>query len=52
MALPPEQIVAFAEIDATGTGTTLMVTEPDCGWLQLGVPAEVMLTRLKTVVAV
>lgn len=31
VAFPPEQIVAFDEIDTTGIGRTVIVIEPVCG---------------------
>ena len=48
----PVQIVAFAEIAATGNGTTFTVTLPVAGWVQLGVPGAVTLTSVKVVVDV
>ncbi len=52
VALEPEQIVVFAAIDAFGKGRTLIVTDPDCGWLQIGVPDDAAFTRFITVLAV
>ena len=53
VAFAPEQIVVALDVAVTvGGGTTVIVTEPVCGWLQLGVPEVVALTIVKTVVAV
>ena len=51
MALFPEQIVTLDAIVATGKGNTVIVTEPETVWLQLGVPAEATLTSVITVFA-
>ena len=48
-----EHTVAVAVvIVAVGKAITAMVTDPVCGWLQLGVPAEVTSTNVKVVSAV
>ena len=52
VALPPEHTVAFEEIETTGSGITVTVTEPVKGCEQLGVLAEATLTKVKVVVAV
>jgi hypothetical protein len=46
VALPPEQILAFAAMVAVGGGTTVMVMVPVTGWLQLGVPDVATLTKV------
>lgn len=52
VALAPEQIVALLEIATVGVGTTAITTEPVSGRVQLGVPADTMLTNVNVVVAV
>jgi hypothetical protein len=52
VAVPPEQIVVeVAATVAVGNGVTEIVIEPDCGWLQAGVPEVDALIRLKVVFA-
>ena len=46
VALEPEQIVAFDEMAAVGSGKTVIVTEPVCGWLHIGVPDVAALTKV------
>jgi hypothetical protein len=46
VALPPEQIVALAEIVTVGKGKTVIVTEPDAGLVQTVVPPVAMLTNV------
>ena len=48
----PGQIVVLAEMVTVGGGMTVITTVPVTGRVQAGVPPEVMLTRLNTVVAV
>ena len=50
--VPLQTVVVVDEILTTGGGITMIVTDPDCGWLQLGVPALATPTRLNTVVVV
>ena len=52
VALWPEQTVALAEMVTVGGGTTVIVTDPVTGALQLGVPEVATLTKVKVVVAV
>ena len=52
VALCPEQTVAFAEMVTVGGGTTVIVTEPVTGALQLGVPDVAILTSVNVVVEV
>jgi hypothetical protein len=49
-ALLPEQIVVLEAIVATGSGSTVIVTEPLAGCEQLGVPEVATLTSVMTVV--
>ncbi len=52
VAVAPAQTAAgLEEIVTTGGGITVIVTDPVCGFVQEGVPEEVMFTRLNTVVA-
>ena len=46
VALCPEQTVAFDAMVTVGGGTTVMVMLPVAGAVQLGVPADVTLTKL------
>lgn len=49
----PEQTVVMVElIEAVGSGTTVMVTDPVTGCEQLGVPEVATLTKVQTVVTV
>jgi hypothetical protein len=50
VALAPEQIVAFEEIETIGNGSMVITTEPVCGKTQLGTPPVAILTKLKVVV--
>jgi hypothetical protein len=52
VAVLPSQIEVVPEIVAVGKAITAMVTDPVCGWLQLGVPAEATSTNVKVVSAV
>ena len=52
VAFPPEQIVVLEAIVTVGGGTTVIVTLPFAGALQLGVPDVAILTKVKVVVAV
>ncbi|RYF64113.1 MAG: hypothetical protein EOO39_27285 [Cytophagaceae bacterium] len=47
----PEQIVVFPEIETVNGGVTVIVTIPDAGWVQLGVPEIETLTNEYVVVA-
>ena len=48
-----KQIVGVVvEIATVGAGSTVIVTVPVCGWLQLGVPEVATLTKLYVVVPV
>jgi hypothetical protein len=46
VAVPPEQIVALADIATVGGGTTVMVIVPVTGRVQTGVPDVAMLTSV------
>lgn len=52
VADPFGQTVALLEIATVGSGTTVIVTEPVSGCVQLGVPEAVTLTKVITVVDV
>jgi hypothetical protein len=43
-------MLTFEAMLAVGSGWTLMVMEPESGWLQLGVPDEAALTSAIVVV--
>ena len=47
----PAQIVWFAEIEAVGSGTTVITAVPVAGALQLGLPPDATLTSDIVVVA-
>ena len=52
VALWPEHTVVLEEIATVGGGTTVMVTVPVAGCVQLGVPAVATLTNVMVVVDV
>lgn len=48
----PAQIVALPDIEATGKGCTVMLTDPVSSVVHGGIPDDVTLTRLMAVLAV
>jgi len=51
VAVALQMVALVNEIATVGAGSTVIVTVPVCGWLQLGVVAEATLTKVYTLVA-